>query len=112
VQSDVTRPVDIQLEAYNAGDIDRFLSVYSDKASITPLPGQPTLIGTDAIRERYRRLFETSPNLNAVVHHRVVIGEWVIDHETVTGASIAGLGEAVVAYEVRDGLIVNVFLVR
>lgn len=108
----VAEPVDIQLHAYNARDIDRFMSAYCEDTVIMRLPDTPTLQGLEAIRERYTDLFDSSPELKAVVHHRTIVGQWVIDHETVTGASFPGVGEAVVAYQVRDGKIVHVFLMK
>ena len=110
--SDITLPVETQLRAYNQRDIDAFISVYAAETRITRLPDTVALVGLDAIRERYAGLFESSPELRAVVNHRTVIGDWVVDHETVTGASIPGIGEAVVAYQVRGDKIINVFLMK
>ncbi|MEM6583520.1 MAG: nuclear transport factor 2 family protein [Pseudomonadota bacterium] len=108
----VTAPVDIQLQAYNDRDIEAFMSVYCEETSIIRLPNTPTLQGLTAIRERYQQLFDTSPQLSAVVHKRIVQGEWVVDHESVTGASMPGVGEAIVAYQVRDAKIINVYLIK
>lgn len=105
-------PVDIQLAAYNARDIDRFVSVYCEETTISRLPGAPSMQGLSAIRERYTQLFESSPELCAVVHSRTVLGDWVVDHETVTGASMPGVGEALVAYQLRDNKIINVFVMK
>lgn len=112
MDSPISAPVDEQLQAYNERDIERFMAVYAEDAEIILLPNTPKLKGHTAIRERYTRLFGSSPGLKAVVHNRVICGKWVIDHETVTGASVAGIGEAVVAYQITGGKITNVFLMK
>lgn len=108
----VVEPIDIQLQAYNARDVDLFMTAYSKNCAITGLPGTPLLEGYSEIRERYQRLFDCSPQLKAEVSRRLVLGEWVVDHETVSGAGFEGIGEAIVAYQVKQGLIVNVFLMK
>jgi hypothetical protein len=41
-----------------------------------------------------------------------VLGDWVLDHETVSGASIPGVGGTPVAYQVAESLIINVFVMK
>jgi hypothetical protein len=109
----LTDPVDRQLDAYNERDIDKFLSAYARDAVITRLPaGAPGLHGHAAIRARYAALFLHSPALAAVVQQRVVVGDWVIDHEIVSGACLPSVGEALVAYQVGAGLIRFVYIMQ
>lgn len=108
----LTGPVDRQIDAYNRRDIEAFVSVYADDAVIFNPPRVPVLQGREAIRERYAELFRDSPELRATVHHRTVVGEWVVDHETVEGASIPGVGEAIVAYRVNDEKILEVVVLK
>ena len=44
-------------------DLDAMMAVYAPEA-LELLPGQPPLIGRDAIRDFYRREFETLPRFN------------------------------------------------
>ena len=99
-----------QVEAYNARDIEAFLSLYADDVVVRRLPsGEVDWDGKQAMRPGYAKLFEQSPNLECVITKRIVHGDWVIDHELVTG--IAGIPRlrAVAVYEVRGGLIRNLW---
>ena len=106
-------PVDVvqeQLEAYNARDLDRFAATYSDSIRIFRLPAtEPAIVGMEKLRETYKARF-SSPALHANIVNRMVLGNKVIDHESVRGIR-EGLVEAVAIYEVADGLIQTVWFV-
>ena len=60
------------------------------------------------MRAFYEPLFRDSPQLRAKILNRVVIGNYVIDEEEVSGIDLAGYPaemHAAVAYQIRDGLI-------
>ena len=99
-----------QLDAYNARDIEAFLSTYSDTIVIYDFPHQPTMRGPEEVRTRYTQLFKDAPDLHAEVKKRITIGNTVIDqeHVRVGGRYI----EAVAIYEVADGKIGRVTFVR
>lgn len=103
---DVTRPVQKQLEAYNARDIDAFMSWWAEDCKYYAFPA--TLLAEDAegIRKRHIERFR-EPDLFGKLLHRIVVGNMVIDHETVTRTFNAGRGEidVVCIYEIVDGLI-------
>ncbi len=103
-----------QVEAYNARDIDAFLSFYSDDVVIERAPGGKVLYGSrESMREGYQALFDASPELHCHILQRTVSGDMVIDHEFVTGARGGDAIRAVAVYEVADGLIRRViFLPR
>ena len=64
--------------------------------------------GAEQIRSRFaERLLE--PKLHARLNHRIVLGDTVIDHETVTRTFPEGSGEIEIAaiYEVKDAKIVG-----
>jgi len=103
--------VQAQLDAYNRHDLETFLSLYADDAQIFDYPDQPLMAGKDAMRERYRKLFDSSPQLHAAVLHRIVFYRFVVDQETVTGRQ-DGQIEAVAVYEIKDGRIVRVTFLR
>lgn len=99
-----------QLEAYNARDIDAFLSFFAEDVKISRLPlGEVSYDGREAMRPRYGRLFDENPELNCTIMNRTVHGDWVVDHEFVSGVKDRPRIRAVAIYEVRDGLIQNVW---
>ena len=99
-----------QVEAYNARDIDAFLSFYAEDVKIARLPlGEVSYDGREAMRPRYSRLFEKNPELNCTIVNRTVHGNWVVDQEFVSGVKDRPRIRAVAIYEVRDGLIQNVW---
>jgi hypothetical protein len=100
-----------QVEAYNARDIEAFLSFYADDVMIRRLQtGDVLRDGKEAMRERYAERFAENPELHCTITQRVVHGDWVIDHELVTGIMERRRVRAVAIYEVRGGLIRNVWL--
>lgn len=104
--------VQAQLDAYDNGDIEAFLATYAPDIAIFDHPSTLKLAGHEQMREVYSRLFASAPELKTHISQRISIGAFVIDHETVTGTA-DGVPRSVVAmYEVRDGLIANVWFVR
>jgi uncharacterized protein (TIGR02246 family) len=95
-----------QLAAYNARDLETLLSIYADDAQLLEFPDTVVAQGREALRERFAARFR-EPNLHAVLRHRVVAGDRVIDHECVTRTFPQGPGtiELTMIYEVRDGRI-------
>ena len=99
-----------QVEAYNARDIDAFLSFYADDVVVRRLPeGEIAWDSSEAMRPRYAKRFAENPELNCTITKRVVHGNWVVDHELVTGVKDRPRVRAVLIYEVSGGLIRNVW---
>jgi hypothetical protein len=61
------------------------------------------------MRQAYQQLFAASPDLNCRVLSRLVQGRFVVDRELVTGLRRGTDVRAIAIYEVRDGLIQNVW---
>ena len=61
------------------------------------------------MRAEYAALFADNPELHCTITERIVHGEWVVDHELVTGIQGSSRLRAVATYQVRDGLIQNVW---
>ncbi len=78
-------PVEAQLTAYNARDVDAFLACYTADCVIEDGEGNRMMAGHAEMRPRYRVLFDGSPNLHCVVVHRTRIGDYVLDEEAITG---------------------------
>ena len=95
-----------QLDAYNARDLDALLATYAPDARQYELPATLLATGHAAMRPRFAARFQ-EPDLHARLLQRAVMGNIVIDHETVTRNFPEGRGEVdlVAIYEVVDGLI-------
>ena len=95
-----------QLDAYNARDLEVWLSTYAEDAQQFEHPGKLLTSGHSQIRERTAPRFE-EPNLHARLIKRAVMGNIVIDHEDVTRTFPEGPGriELVCIYDVRNGRI-------
>ena len=93
-------PVQRQLEAYNAHDLDRFLAEYTDDVRVfRPPAADPVVSGKKAFGEHYAKTRFTLPNLHARLVNRIVSGNIVVDQEEVTGLSKPNVS-AVAVYEV------------
>lgn len=105
-QEAIEFPVQKQLEAYNARDIDAFMDWWAEDCQCFLFPDQPLARGTAEIRARYIARFE-EPNLHAVIKARIIVGNLVIDHEHITRTFPEGPGtiDAVAMYEIDDGKI-------
>lgn len=107
--------VQMQLDAYNAQDLEAFLATYADDAVVESAAGGKTLsAGKASLRERYGALFARYPRNRARVVERRTEGDGVVlDREVVTGRAPDepdpwDLG--FVRYEVEGGLIRRVLL--
>ncbi len=99
-----------QVDAYNARDLDLFLSFYSEDAVLVRHPsGEVVASGIEKMRDIYAGLFKRAPELNCRVLSRTTTGNMVIDHELVTGIEGRPYLHAVAIYEVKGGLITNVW---
>ena len=99
-----------QVEAYNARDIEAFLSFYAEDVVVRRLPsGEVAWDSKEAMRPRYAKRFAENPELFCTITQRIVHGDWVVDHELVTGVKDRPRVRAVATYEVKNGLIQNVW---
>jgi Uncharacterized conserved protein len=99
-----------QLDAYNARDIDAFLDTYSENVKLYTFPNQLLSEGKTAMENQYGSFFENTPDLHCTIINRIVIGNKVIDEESVmaNGSTFS----AVAIYEVANGKIVKVTFLR
>lgn len=99
-------PVQQQLEAYNARDIDAFMQWWADDCEYYEFPSRLLARGVEQIRARHVTRFE-EPNLFGRLIHRAVAGNLVVDQEQVTRMFAEGPGdvEVLAMYEVADGKI-------
>jgi hypothetical protein len=98
-------PVQRQLDAYNARDLDRFVAEYADDVRVyRPPEPEPVLVVKAAFAAHYASKRFNLPALHADILSRMVIGNKVVDHERVVGVRDEPF-EAAAVYEVVDGLI-------
>jgi hypothetical protein len=102
------------LDAYNAGDLSEFMKSFSDSIVLYSFEKkEPIAEGKEAIRALYQKLFEASPELHSTILHRAVIGNKVIDHESITGRKGSSVPvEMVMIYEVSEEHIVRMTVVK
>ncbi len=98
-----------QLVAYNARNLEAFISVYSDDVKLYNFPGELILEGKDQMRDRYKTRFE-SQNLYAEIISRTLMGNYILDHERVTGIR-DGKVDATAIYHAENGLIDKVWFI-
>lgn len=101
-----------QLDAYNAQDVDAFADLFAEDAEIFRNIGdeEPYLEGRRKIRKQYKELFKENPQNKSTLIGRIVQGNYVIDHEWITGR--AEELKIVAIYEVQNGLIRRAWFVR
>jgi hypothetical protein len=104
--SEVELPVQKQLEAYNARDIDAFMGWWADDCQYYEFPGRLLASGAAEIRERHLARFKDS-NLLGTLVKRIAVANVVVDQEVVTRTFPEGSGEidVVAIYEVENGKI-------
>lgn len=103
---DVALPVQKQLEAYNARDIDSFMEWWANDCQYYEFPGKLLANGAAEIRQRHVIRFK-EPNLFGTLKNRIVVANLVVDHETVMRTFADGPGEldVVAIYEIERGKI-------
>ena len=98
-----------QLDAYNARNLSRFVSVYGDNIVVFRMPAsEPALSGKQAFSDFYANNRFNIPSLHAELVNRIAFGNKVIDHERIEGLP-NGPVEAAAVYEIHDGLIQKVW---
>lgn len=98
--------VQVQLDAYNAKDIDGLLEAYAPDAEQFTLHGERLAKGREEMRARFLLRF-AEPDLHARLLSRSVVGNVVADFESITRNFPEGLGtiEMLCIYQVEDSRI-------
>ena len=106
--------VQLQLEAYNARNIDSFMMCFHPDITFWTLgEDAPSVQGFDAVKTVFTELFKLSPDLHSTVLNRSVIGPKVIDYERIQGRKGVKTDVfLVMIYEVKDGKIWRAWAVR
>jgi hypothetical protein len=94
--------------AYNARDVDAFMACYAEDVVIEDGLGDVKLSGWEAMRERYAQAFADEPDVRFELLARIRHGDFVVDHEYLTGYKSGEVRYAVAIYWVQKGLIQRV----
>jgi len=101
--------VQMQLNAYNVGNIESFLLPYSDSVKVYNFPDELSFQGIDMMRSGYESFFEQTPDLHCELLNRMVLGNTVIDHERVTIIPGESVFDAIAIYKIKEGKIQEVY---
>jgi hypothetical protein len=102
------------LDFYNQRNLEGFMSSFSDSITLNNF-GESELItkGKEAIKNLYKGLFDASPKLHSTILHRSIIGNKVIDHESIVGRKGSDIPiELVMIYEVWGDKIARMTVIR
>ena len=97
-----------QLDAYNAQDLDTYVSYFAADCVVSGLNGTPTETSRDAIKARYAKVFAQFPQNKAELKSRIAVGNAVVDHELVIRAPGGEQFDIIAIYTFKDGLISRV----
>ncbi|MGB5498707.1 MAG: nuclear transport factor 2 family protein [Maribacter sp.] len=90
-----------QVEAFNRGDLDAFVSCYTKNVLVQNFPNDTSYVGKSNMKASYKKYFTHNPDTKVKVTNLIVIGNTVIDEELV---SVSGKNHQLVAiYEVTNG---------
>lgn len=101
-----------QIDAYNARDIETFLTYFDDKIiCYRSLQLDPFVNGKADMRVKYAEMFTNSPGLHCHVANCISYGDFVIIHEKVDGHRGKTM-EVAAINRVENGVITHVWFVR
>ena len=102
------------LDFYNQRNLEGFMSSFIDSIALYTFGNtEPVAKGKEAIRNLYKGLFDASPKLHSTILHRSIIGNKVIDHESILGRKGSDVPiELVMIYEVSEDKIVRMNVIR
>lgn len=100
-----------QLNAYNLRNLEAFLEPYADDVELYGFPNQLEAKGKDAMRKSYGPMFSQLKELHCEVTERIIQGNTVIDHESVSGFGKDKL-KAVAIYVIEKGKIAKVYFIQ
>ena len=99
------------LDFYNDRNIEGFMTSFPKMYTLGN--ETPTAVGKDQVQKVYTQLFEKSPQLHSTILKRIVIGNKVIDHESITGRNgNSEVLELVLIYEVTSQKISKITVIR
>jgi len=110
--TDPVAVVQKQLDTYNAQELEGFVNTFAPDAEVFINLGDSVagMVGRDQIRARYGQMFRDNPGNKSTLIGRMIQGNFVFDHEWITGRESELKIMAI--YEVEDGLIQRCWFAR
>ena len=104
-------PVRMQLDAYNARDIEAFMQCWADDCEYREFPDTLLARGAAEVRRRHVARFQ-EPHLFGELLARFSVGNLVVDRERVTRSFPDGPGEVdvIAIYQVEGGRILKAWV--
>ena len=102
------------LDFYNQRNIEGFMASFSENIKVYELgSAKPSATGLLKVEKIYTELFKNSPKLHSTILKRIVMGNRVIDHESITGRNgNFEVLELVLIYEVENEKIIKITVIR
>ena len=100
-----------QLDAYNQRDLAAFLLPYADSVAVYTFPNQLQYRGKEQMRKVYGEMFQNLPDLHCTLVNRMVMGNTVIDQESVVFRKGEKPLQAIAIYKVQAGKIAEVYFI-
>jgi hypothetical protein len=104
--------IDSLVVAYNSHDARAFADHFSENAWHGNLHADTFQEGREAIFQRYVEVFARFPQNRTEVLHRIVVGDYVIDHERVRRSASMAAFDVVAVYTVKQGQITRLEMIR
>jgi hypothetical protein len=101
-----------QLKGYNNRDIDAFLLPYSDSVELYMYPNTLLGKGKENMRNNYAKMFAGTPDLHCTVVNRIVMGNTVIDEESVVVKKGLAPFKAIAIYTIANNKIQRVSFIE
>ena len=94
-----------QFDAYNARDIDKFISCFHDDFASWRMPAEaPSVTNKAQLREFYVNHRFNREELRAELINRTVMGDKVFDYEEVWGVNETSY-KSMAVFQIKDGMI-------
>lgn len=104
--------VQSQFDAYNRHDAEAVAELFAMDAEVRTLGDTTATRGRVALRNGMAEWFKKAPKVQATLLRRMAHGNYVVDHERVTGLPGGKTIEAIGVYEIKDGAIKRVWWTR
>ncbi len=92
-----------QVETFNSGNLDAFVSCYTENVLVQNFPNDTLYVGKSKMKASYKKYLTNNPDAKVKVTKRIVIEDKVIDEEL---ATVSGKSQQQVAiYEITNGRI-------
>jgi hypothetical protein len=101
-----------QYEAYNRHDLEAFVAAHAPDVRAYLYPDSLLFTGRQALRERFGKLFAAAPQVHATVEARITHGDFVVWRETATGMPGGKTNTGIFVWEVHNGQITRIMIIR